>query len=88
MFNRALDFGAFVRFRTAELPHLVQWKMMGQGIYVVGLEPGNCWVQGRAHDRASGVLQFLEPGESMVTSLEIGVLPDRAALEEYRENRT
>jgi hypothetical protein len=86
--NRALEFGAFVRFRTAELPHLVQWKMMGQGIYVVGLEPGNCWVQGRAHDRASGVLQFLEPGASLSTSLEIGVLPDRAALEGYRKNRT
>ena len=82
--NRALDFGAFVRFRTAELPHLVQWKMMGQGAYVVGLEPSNCWVQGRAHDRASGMLQFLEPGASLSTSLEIGVLPDCAALEAYR----
>ena len=81
--NRAMHFGAYVRFRTAELPHLVQWKMMGQGNYVVGLEPGNCWVQGRAHDRAEGVLQFLEPGESVSTHLEIGVLPDQSAIEAY-----
>jgi hypothetical protein len=50
---------------------------------VVGLEPGNCWVQGRAHDRAEGVLQFLEPGERISTRLEIGVLPDKAAIEAY-----
>jgi len=76
-----------VRFRTAELPHLVQWKMMGQGIYVVGLEPGNCWVQGRAHDRYSGVLQFLDPGASISTRLEIGVMPDERAVAAYASTR-
>jgi hypothetical protein len=79
--NGALGFGAYVRFRTAELPHLVQWKMMGERTYVVGLEPANCWVQGRAHDRETGALQFLAPGEQCATHLEIGVLPDRAAIE-------
>ena len=29
--NRALNFGAYVRYRAAELPHLWQWKMMGAG---------------------------------------------------------
>ena len=76
LINRALGWGAYIRFRKAELPHLVQWKMMGQGIYVVGLEPGNCWVEGRARDREHNVLQFLEPGESVSTFLEVGVLPD------------
>jgi galactose mutarotase-like enzyme len=79
--NPALHFGAYVRFRMAELPHLVQWKMMGEGTYVVGLEPANCWVQGRAHDRQQGVLQFLAPGEHISTHLQIGVLPDQAAID-------
>lgn len=83
--NRAMHFGAYIRFRTAELPHLVQWKMMGQGAYVVGLEPCNCWVQGRAHDRDAGVLRHLEPGKSVSTRLEIGVLPDRSAIERYAD---
>lgn len=79
--NGALHFGAYVRFRTAELPHLVEWKMMGERTYVVGFEPANCWVQGRAHDRQTGALQFLEPGEECATHLEIGVLPDQVAIE-------
>jgi hypothetical protein len=83
LINQRMRFGAYIRFRMAELPHLVQWKMMGQGTYVVGLEPGNCWVQGRAHDREQGVLQFLQPGEGVSTHLEIGVLPDADAVEAY-----
>jgi hypothetical protein len=81
--NRAAHLGAYIRFRTVELPHLVQWKMMGQGTYVVGLEPANCWVQGRAHDRKGGILRFLEPGEHVSTHLQIGVLPNVAAIEAY-----
>jgi hypothetical protein len=81
--NRQMGFGAFVRFRQAELPHLVEWKMMGQGTYVVGLEPANCWVSGRSRDRADGVLRFLEPGESISPVVEIGVLPDAAAIEAF-----
>jgi hypothetical protein len=85
--NRALDFGAYVRFRLAELPQLIQWKMMGQGAYVVGLEPANCGVAGRAQDRADGVLRTLAPGESESLAVEIGVLPDRAALEGWKGGR-
>jgi galactose mutarotase-like enzyme len=81
--NRALSWGAYVRFRKAELPYLIEWKMMGQGTYVVGLEPANCGVQGRAHDRAQGVLRTLEPGESVSPALEIGVLPDAEAIQTY-----
>jgi len=83
--NTAMAFGAYVRFRAAELPHLVEWKMMGQGTYVVGLEPANCWVGGRAADRAAGVLRFLAPGESVSPVLEIGALPDAAAIAAYRD---
>jgi len=81
--NQALGFGAFVRFRRTELPHLVEWKMMGQGTYVVGLEPANCWVEGRSRDRATGALPFLAPGEQISTAVEIGALPDRAAIEAF-----
>ncbi len=74
--NPVLNFGVYIRFRLAELPYLIEWKMMGQGNYVVGLEPANCLVLGRHHDRAAGILRFLEPGEQIATALEIGVLPD------------
>lgn len=48
---------------SAELPHLIQWKMPGAGLHVLGLEPSNCHVEGRAAERARGTLVTLAPGE-------------------------
>lgn len=31
-----------IRYDTAELGCFTEWKMMGEGEYVLGLEPGNC----------------------------------------------
>jgi hypothetical protein len=83
--NRALDFGAYIKFRVAELPRLLQWKMMGEGTYVVGLEPTNCGVEGRAKDRERGLLRTLEPGEQVAYRLEIGVLPDTVAIQDFEK---
>jgi Domain of unknown function (DUF4432) len=62
-----------VRFQKATLPNLIQWKMMGQGAYVLGLEPANCSVEGRSRERERGTLQFLEPGERRAFQVEIAV---------------
>ena len=79
--------GAYIRYRQRELPRFVEWKMMGYGDYVVGLEPANCWPGlGRAGERARGTLQFLEPGETREYVLEIGVLPDNGAIEQLEED--
>ena len=53
------------------LPRLWQWVHPAPGIEVLGLEPANCSVLGRAHDRAEGRLPVLEPGEQRVTRLEL-----------------
>lgn len=83
LINKPLGLGAYVRFRLAELPRLIEWKMMQRGMYVLGLEPANCWVEGRARDRERGILRFLEPGERVDLRLEIGILPDVAAIAAY-----
>jgi hypothetical protein len=67
-------FGVYVTYSAAALPCFTQWKMMGQGTYVCGLEPGNARVMGRAAERAAGRLQYLEPGERRTYHLEIGVV--------------
>lgn len=74
-------FGAYVTYRHAELPYFTEWKMMDQGTYVVGLEPGNALVLGRDREREAGRLQFLEPGEQREYHLELGALtrPDQIA---------
>ncbi len=77
--------GVYIRYRLAELPYFTEWKQMGEGDYVVGMEPANCLVEGRDVDRAAGRLQFLEPGESREVHLEIGVLASAEEIEGFRE---
>lgn len=55
--------GVALRFDHASLPRFIQWKMLGEGTYVIGLEPANCLVEGRAAERARGTLEYLEPGQ-------------------------
>lgn len=79
--------GIYIRYRQRELPRFVQWKMMGYGGYVLGLEPANCWPSdGRAGERARGTLVTLQPGESREYHLEIGVLPDNGAIERLEQD--
>ncbi len=62
-----------IRSQPAQLPNLIEWKMMGHGTYVLGLEPANCLVEGRSKERARGTLQFIQPGERREFDLEIEI---------------
>jgi hypothetical protein len=64
-----------LRWEAAGLPRMHQWVHPAPGIGVLGLEPANCSVLGRAADRAAGRLPVLEPGEERVTRLEVRVAP-------------
>jgi hypothetical protein len=55
------------------LPRLVQWKMPGAGVHVLGVEPANSWVEGRAKERSQGTLRILEPGEMVEYRLQLDV---------------
>ena len=86
--NRKLQIGLFVRFRLRELPRFIQWKMTGEGTYVLGLEPANCWTQGRIKERERGTLQFLDPGERREFFLQIGILEGEASMNQFiQQNR-
>jgi hypothetical protein len=82
-FRQGHGLGGYVRFRVAELPCLVQWKMMGQSHYICGLEPATNWVEGRAKERAEGRLQFLAPGETRHYKLELGALTSLAEIDAF-----
>ena len=60
------------------LPRFSQWQQFGWGDYVLGLEPGNVGVLGRATELAAGPLDRLEPGETRTVRLELGVLKSDA----------
>jgi hypothetical protein len=74
--NRDLLFGAYIRYRAAELPYLAQWKQMSAGDYVCALEPANQWETPRKRLRQEGRLKYMAPGEEIQYRVEIGVLPD------------
>jgi len=58
---------------TRWLPRLVEWKMSGAGVHVLGIEPANCYVEGRAAERSRGTLTILEPGETRTYELALSV---------------
>lgn len=62
-----------LKWKTETLPMMVQWKMPGAGEHVLGLEPSNCRVAGRAAERERGSLQRLAPGERRVFELDLSV---------------
>jgi hypothetical protein len=77
------ELGLFVRFRQAELPKFVEWKMMEQEVYVVGMEPANCRVERQTRERTAKTLQFLEPGEERHFLVQIGVVDGEAAISQF-----
>jgi len=62
-----------VAYRKKELPNLIQWKMMGQGAYVTGLEPANCRVGGRAAELKRKPHCILKGGESVTFVVRLGI---------------
>jgi len=84
-FNNGQGFGFFVRYHKTQFPKFTQWKMNAQGAYVVGMEPANCWVEGRAKERERGTLHYIEPGGREHYESEIGVLRSREEIEKLEE---
>ena len=73
--NPALGLGLRLTYDRQQLPFLFQWKMMGAGTYVLGIEPGTCGtMEGRAQARAEGDLIHLAPGESRRYELDVEVV--------------
>jgi Domain of unknown function (DUF4432) len=81
--NRRLGLGICEVFRRDQLPHHFVWRMLGEGTYVVGIEPCTNRVAGRLDARARGELIELGAGESRSYELELGALVGEAAIEEF-----
>ncbi|MEX1297232.1 MAG: aldose 1-epimerase family protein [Candidatus Limnocylindrales bacterium] len=74
--------GLTVSWDPRELPRMWQWRMLGPGMYVTGLEPANCTLSGRAANREEGTLEYLEPGarRSFGVSIRVSLGQDAQAL--------
>jgi Domain of unknown function (DUF4432) len=81
--NRELGLGAYEVFRRDQLPHHFVWRMLGEGTYLVGIEPSTNRTAGRLDARARGELIELGPGERRVYDLELGALDGEQAIGEF-----
>jgi hypothetical protein len=78
-------FGVYVKWRLDTLPLMTQWKMMGEGTYVMGLEPCNSYGIGFERQKELDVLASIDPGEHVDFYLEIGVLEGHNEIAEFQE---
>lgn len=81
--NRAAAFGAYEVFNRKQLPFHFIWRMLGQGTYVVGIEPSTNRTSGRLPARESGELIILQPGETRTYDLELGALVGNDAIDQF-----
>ena len=65
--------GLTISFDPKQLDCFVEWKMMGVRDYVLGLECGNCYPDGRDVMRKTGRLKFLEAGEKVTYEVKVAL---------------
>jgi hypothetical protein len=81
--NRALGLGAYQVYKKEQFPFHTMWRMLGEGIYGVAMEPTTNRDAGRFDARERGELAYLAPGESRRYDLEIGVLDGADAIDSF-----
>ncbi len=85
LLNEKMQLGVYLKFDVEALPYFTEWKMLGEGEYVLGMEPGNAFPLGRSKERVEGRLRFLKPGEEQRITLEIGILDATDQIREFRK---
>lgn len=82
--NRARGIGLYEVYRRDQFPYHWCWRQLGEGTYVVGIEPvTNSFTRTRAQARAAGELIVLAPGESRSYELELGALDGLAEIDAF-----
>jgi hypothetical protein len=61
----------------------IEWRMMREQLYAVGMEPASNTFATIDKLKEAGVPVMLQPGESRSYRLEMGALPDAAAIEAF-----
>ena len=87
VYNPELELGIAIENDLTTLDHFVQWKMMGAGDYVMGLEPGSSTIDGIEDAIENGSMKYLEPGESREYELTFHILKGREEYEQIKVTR-
>lgn len=81
--NEELEIGVAIYINKNQLDRLTQWKMMGQGEYVLGIEPGNCFVVGRAKEKEQGTLKYIQAREKKKFNVRAKIFGSKAEIDAF-----
>lgn len=85
LINPLLKLGIAIQVDKTQLCRFTQWKQMGEGEYVLGLEPSNCHVEGRAKARQDGTLEYIKPGEKRSFDIELRIIDGDEEINKAKE---
>ena len=71
--------GLSVRYDHRVMPNYIEWRMMGEGQYAVGIEPCTNGF-GREAVAAAGDLIVLQPGEARRYSTRVSIISSEQAI--------
>lgn len=74
LFNPLINLGVKAEWDIGPLPYFTQWLMCGEGEYVLGMEPGNCFPTGRANERKLNRLEILPSQAEKEISIGVEVI--------------
>jgi hypothetical protein len=75
--------GVYLRYDPSTLPVYLEWRMMGEGLYAVGMEPATNTFGSVPELIEAGFPIMLEPGEERIYQLEFGVLAGGAEIDAF-----
>lgn len=82
---KAIDggLGAYINYDPSTLPTYLEWRMMGEGLYAVGMEPSTNGFKTIPELIEGGFPVMMEPGEERTYQLEFGVLAGGEAIDAF-----
>ena len=80
--NPKLEIALSLSFSKKQFPLFTHWKQMGEGEYVFGMEPCNCYVGGRGDARNEGLVTEMEPFEKRQFDVEVTLYDGKAEIRE------
>jgi uncharacterized protein DUF4432 len=86
--NRERGIGAYELFNLNQLPFHFVWRMLGEGSYVVGIEPSTNRTGGRLDARERGELIIMKPGDVRTYDLELGALVGTDEIDQFTHRVT
>lgn len=77
IFNEKRSIGVNIQYDGNDLPFFCQWKMLGKGEYVMGMEPMNTFMDGPKAGQEGCPAPILKPGESKTYEVRMNFIEKR-----------